>query len=173
MKTSKKAAQKHNRLSLDELQRELSTRGWTVRQSRDEEIAMVATKRNIIPPSNFLTESNLLSNRRKVGTRAIGDNKNQPKDTLSQAAATDSDLEHLHRELSKKRWSTMVGCHCDHNPRMPLFKSEVLRVSIPDSIDNLKREGWSVKIKQDEAKTTIMVLQQRPSLIKRLRNRFK
>lgn|GEM_PF-5430832 len=171
MKTSKKVAQNCNWLALDELQRELSIKGWTVRQSRDEEIAMVATKRNILLPPDFLTKRDLLSDRRKVATRARGDNSDQPKDTFSQAP--NSHLGDLHRELSKKRWSTMVGCHCDHNPRMPLFKSETLRVSIPDSIENLKREGWSIKIKQDEAKTTIMVLQQRPSFIKRLRNRFK
>ncbi len=168
---SKKAAQNRNRLSLHGLQRELAIRGWTVRQSRNEKITMVATKQNI-SVADFLTESSLPSGRGKLKTRAAGGN-NQLKATVNQPPAASSHLEDLYNELSKKRWSTIVGGHCDHNPRMPHFKSEVLRVSIPDSIESLKQEGWSVKIKQDEAKTTITVLQQRPSLIKRLRNRFK
>ncbi|PWU06204.1 MAG: hypothetical protein C5B47_07855 [Verrucomicrobia bacterium] len=170
VKRSKMPTQDRKSLLLEELRRELSTKGWTIRQSRSEDITILATKRNI-PLSDFLAESEISNERKSFGKTGTG--RKISLNASNRAAALCSHLEDLHNELSKERWSTIVGSHCDHNPRMPSFKSEVLRVAIPDTIEDLKHEGLLIKIKQDETKTIIMVLKKKPSLMRRLYNHFK
>lgn len=146
---------------ISNLQRELTQKGWVVRREPGENDTIIATKRNIIVSEL----RDYPSTKEKIDARSARRSRRiQPPNRGGAYIAT------LHEDLARKRWSMLVGGACSHNPKMPLMRSRIVRVAIPDYVEYLKQKGWSVRIKEETRKTTITIAKNKPSLIQRLRN---
>ncbi len=145
----------------DDLQRELTAKGWVVRTGHGHTAMIVATKRSVPPATRLMGtgRKGMQSGERQASAQLKGGRFPASKNW-------NTSLCDLHYELTKKRWSMIVGRQCDYNPGMS-------RIAIPYCVEYLNEKGWRVKIKEGYNKTTIVITEPQLSLIKRLRSRFR